>query len=240
MTYRRIATAEGVTLEPQTAAASVVWLHGLGADGNDFVPIVPELRLPPAPGIRYVFPHATVRPVTLNNGYPMRAWYDIKSLDPAGRAEAPGLDESVARISALIDRERAAGVAANRIVVAGFSQGGAVAFHCALAYPERLGGLLALSTYLPRPEHLEPRLSAANRTLPILMCHGTEDPVVVPAMAATAREWLLAHGFSVDWRTYPMPHSVCPAEVADIGRWLAGRLAPSPPADRGTPAPPEG
>jgi phospholipase/carboxylesterase len=226
MTYRHVATAEGVTLEPPTAGASVIWLHGLGADGNDFVPIVPELRQPAQAAIRYVFPHAEVRPVTLNNGYPMRAWYDIKSLDPAGRADALGLEQSVARITALIDRERAAGVPADRIVVAGFSQGGAVAFQTALAYPETLGGLLALSTYLPRPEYLETRLAAANRGLPILMCHGTQDPVVVPSMATLARDWLTLHGYAIDWRTYPMPHSVCPAEIADIGRWLAARLAP--------------
>jgi len=223
--YRAIESDDGVVLEPAVAHSTVIWLHGLGADGRDFVPIVPELRLPDALGVRFIFPHADVRPVTINNGYPMRAWYDITSLSPGGRGDAAGLPESVARVRARIESEQAAGIAPSRIVIAGFSQGGAVAFHAALSHPERLAGVLALSTYLPVPETLEPRLAAANLDVPILMCHGTFDPVVVPAMAEAARTWLAAHQISVDWRTYPMQHQVCPAEIADIAGFLAARLA---------------
>jgi len=225
MRWQTTEAVDGVTLAPASAQASVIWLHGLGADGHDFVPIVPELHLPASPGVRFVFPHASVRPVTINNGHPMRAWYDIKSLGPGTRGDAAGLDESVARIARLIGAEQALGIAANRIVIAGFSQGGAVALHAALSYPERLAGVLALSTYLPVPESLEPRLAAANRDVPILMCHGTYDPVVVPAMGEAARAWLAARDYPVEWRTYPMQHQVTPAEIADIARWLSVRLA---------------
>ncbi len=229
MIHRQRSTEQGVTLEPHHAQASVIWLHGLGADGNDFVPIVPELRLPPTPGIRYLFPHATVRPVTINNAYPMRAWYDIRSLDPNSRGDAPGLEESIARITQLIDQERAAGIPAARIVIAGFSQGGAVALHTALSYPESLGGLLALSTYLPCPELLDTRLTPANQAISILMCHGTQDTVVAPTMALSAREWLNTHRYTVDWRSYDMAHSVCPAEIGDIAIWLSTQLNDSSP-----------
>ncbi len=225
MTYRTQEADDAVTLAPAEARSSVIWLHGLGADGHDFLPIVPELRLPPALGTRFIFPHATVRPVTINNGHAMRAWYDIKSLSPGGRGDAEGLGESVARISSLVDAERAAGIPAQRIVIAGFSQGGAIALHAGLRYAERLGGVLALSTYLPVAETLEGQLAAANADLPILMCHGVVDPVVVLAMGEAARRWLQAHHYPVDWRTYPMQHQVIPAEIADIGRWLALNLA---------------
>ncbi len=225
MKYRTIETDDRVVLEPSTAHSSVIWLHGLGADGRDFVPIVPELRLPDPLGVRFIFPHADVRPVTINNGYPMRAWYDITSLSPGGRGDAAGLPESVARVRALIESEHAAGIPPARVVIAGFSQGGAVALHAGLSYPERLAGILALSTYLPVPETLEPRLAAANSDVPILMCHGTLDPVVVPAMGEAARAWLQSRKIPVDWRAYPMQHQVCPAEIADISRWLAERLA---------------
>lgn len=225
MAYRRLETEAGVTLAPDVARASVIWLHGLGADGNDFVPLVPELRLAPALGVRFVFPHATVRPVTINNGHPMRAWYDIKSLDAKGRADAPGLGESVRAIAALIDAERAAGIDAGRIVVAGFSQGGAIGLHVALSYPHRLAGLLALSTYLPCAEQLDAHLSEQNRDIRILMCHGSRDAVVVPAMAIAGRDWLRERNYPVEWREYPMAHEVCRPEVAEISaslqRWLA-------------------
>lgn len=224
MRWKTIEAVDGVILAPASANASVIWLHGLGADGHDFVPIVPELRLPESLNVRFVFPHATVRPVTINNGHPMRAWYDIKSLGTGARGDAAGLDESVARIARLIAAEQALGVAANRIVIAGFSQGGAVALHAALAHGERLAGVLALSTYLPVPETLEPRLAPANRDLPILMCHGTFDPVVVPPMGEAARAWLEAHQYPVEWRTYPMQHQVVPSEIADLARWLVLRL----------------
>jgi phospholipase/carboxylesterase len=225
MTFRMIEAADGVTLEPARARASVIWLHGLGADGHDFVPIVPELALAADAGVRFVFPHADVRPVTINNGVAMRAWYDITSLSPEGRGGAAGLAESVERISKRIASEREAGITAERIVIAGFSQGGAVALHAALACGERLAGVLALSTYLPVPETLEPRLSPANRDVPILMCHGLYDPVVLPVMGEAARAWLAERHYAVEWHAYPMQHQVSPAEVADIGRWLRKRLA---------------
>ena len=225
MAYRRLENGAGVTLAPEAARASVIWLHGLGADGNDFVPLVPELRLAPALGVRFVFPHAAVRPVTINNGYSMRAWYDIKSLDAKGRADAPGLEESVGMITALVDAERAEGIDSGRIAIAGFSQGGAIALHAALRYPHRLAGLLALSTYLPCANELELQLSEHNRAIPILMCHGTRDPVVVPAMGLAGRDWLTERKYAVDWREYPMAHEVSRPEVDDISaslqRWLA-------------------
>lgn len=225
MAYRRLENGAGVTLAPEAARASVIWLHGLGADGNDFVPLVPELRLAPALGVRFVFPHAAVRPVTINNGHSMRAWYDITSLDAKGRADASGLEESVGIITALVDAERAGGIDSGRIAIAGFSQGGAIALHAALRYPHRLAGLLALSTYLPCANELEHQVSEHNRAIPILMCHGTRDPVVVPAMGLAGRDWLVQRKYAVDWREYPMAHEVSRPEVDDISaslqRWLA-------------------
>lgn len=226
MTHRIVETASAVTLEPSAAAtASVIWLHGLGADGHDFVPLVPELQLPPTSNVRLVFPHAPVRAVTLNNGYQMRAWYDIQSLSPGGRGDSTGMAASVVRVATLVDAERARGVAADRIVIAGFSQGGAVTLHTALTYPERLGGAMALSTYLPLPEDLATRLAPANRALSVLMCHGRHDPVVIPALGAAARDWLQAAGYAVEWHEYPMRHELCAPEVAVIRQWLNTRLA---------------
>jgi phospholipase/carboxylesterase len=225
MSYRTIETDDAVLVTPRVTRASVIWLHGLGADGHDFVPIVPELRLPEALGIRFVFPHATVRPVTLNNGYRMRAWYDIKSLSPGGRGDEAGLAESVTRISGAIAAERSGGIPPERILIAGFSQGGAVALHVALSYPERLAGVIALSAYLPLADELERQLTAANRDLPVLQCHGRQDPVVLYPMGVAARDWLTQHQYSVEWREYSMQHGVCAAEVADIAGWLRARLA---------------
>jgi phospholipase/carboxylesterase len=217
-----------INLEPAVPAiASVVLLHGLGADGWDFVPIVEELGLPDALPVRFVFPHAPLRSVTVNAGYVMRAWYDIKSFTPAGRADAAGLAESVARVNAYLQMETARGIAASRIVLAGFSQGGAVALSAGLRFHERLAGLLALSTYLPFPARLAAEKSAANADVPILMCHGRMDPVVHFAMGTEARDALKAHGYPVDWHEYPMQHEVCAEELAEIGRWLRG-LWPQP------------
>lgn len=214
-----------VTLEPAApAVATVVWLHGLGADGRDFVPIVEELRLPDSVPVRFVFPHAPFRPVTVNAGYVMRAWYDIKSFTPEGRADVAGLAESVARVKGYLRAENERGVPSSRTVLAGFSQGGAVALTAGLRRPERLAGLLALSTYLPFPERLAAERSTANADLPILMCHGRLDPVVHLTMGMEARDVLRAHGYTVDWHDYPMQHEVCAAEVAEIGRWLSGVL----------------
>jgi phospholipase/carboxylesterase len=225
MNYRQQQTEYEVTLEPLVPAmASVVLLHGLGADGWDFVPIVDELRLPDSLPVRFVFPHAPLRSVTVNNGYVMRAWYDIKAFTPEGRADAAGLEESTRRAHDYLRNEIARGVPAARVVLAGFSQGGAVALHAGLRYPERLAGILALSTYLPFPGRLAAERSDANADVPILMCHGRQDPVVSIAMGVEAREVLDSQGYSVEWHEYPMEHEVCAAELAQVSQWLRARL----------------
>jgi len=226
MKYTRHETELEVTLHPAApAVASVVLLHGLGADGWDFVPIVDELRLPDSLPVRFVFPHAPQRPVTVNNGYVMRAWYDIKSFTPEGRADAAGVRESARRIDEYLLKETALGVPASRVVLAGFSQGGAVALHAGLRYRERLAGLLAMSCYLPFPSTLAAEKSAANVDVPILMCHGRMDPIVPIGMGLEARDALSASGYAVEWYEYPMQHEVCPQELAEVARWLRGRLA---------------
>jgi phospholipase/carboxylesterase len=215
-----------VTLEPAVpATATVVLLHGLGADGWDFVPIVGELRLPMP--VRFIFPHAPERPVTVNAGYVMRAWYDIRSFTPEGRADAVGLAESVERVNRYLEMEIERGISTERMVLAGFSQGGAVALSAGLRFRMQLAGLLALSTYLPFPARLAAERSSANASLPILMCHGRMDPVVNIGMGLEARAALEAQGYPVEWREYPMEHEVCAAELEEIGRWLTQRLAGS-------------
>ena len=209
----------------RTADAAVIWLHGLGADGHDFVSLLPELRLPAAMAVRFVFPHAPVRPVTLNNGWPMRAWYDIKSLDANGRDDAEGIQASAHRLSGMIAAHQAQGIAPDRIVLAGFSQGGAVALYAGLRYSAPLAGILALSTYLPLRDRLVSELSPANQQVPILMCHGTADPVVTLQFGLQLRDALQAAGCAVDWRQYPMEHSLCAPEVVAISQWLQQRLA---------------
>ncbi|MCM2310947.1 MAG: alpha/beta hydrolase [Steroidobacteraceae bacterium] len=216
-------TEHEITLEPALpATATVVLLHGLGADGGDFVPIVDELRL--SIPVRFVFPHAPERPVTVNAGYVMRAWYDIRSFTPEGRADDAGLTASVQRINRYLEAEIARGIAPSRIVLAGFSQGGAVALSAGLRFPERLAGVLALSTYLPFPARLATEKSSANAGVPILMCHGQMDPVLNIGMGRAARAVLEEQGYPVEWREYPMQHEVCAAEIADIRRWLSARL----------------
>jgi phospholipase/carboxylesterase len=215
------------SIELETApgpSATVIWLHGLGADGNDFVPIVPELRLPPAPAVRFVFPHAPVRSVTINNGMRMRAWYDIAAADLNNRADISGVRQSQGEIEGLIAREKTRGVPAARIVLAGFSQGGAIALHAGLRHPERLAGILALSTYLVQADKLPAEGAAANRDLPIFMAHGTGDPVVRPEWALASRRALEANGNPIEWHEYPIGHSVCLEEIRAIGAWLAGLL----------------
>ena len=202
-------------------AGSVIWLHGLGADGWDFVPIVRELPLPEELQLRFVFPHAPARPVTINNGYVMRAWYDIAQSDIGRAADERGIRESQAAVEALIAREKARGVAASRIVLAGFSQGGAIALQAGLRHAERLGGIVALSSYLPLAESLDAEGSSANKTAPIFMAHGTEDPVIPIALADDSRRKLQLRGYAVQWLTYPMPHSVCAEEVEALGDFLA-------------------
>jgi phospholipase/carboxylesterase len=205
--------------------AAVIWLHGLGADGNDFVPVVDEMRLPGALSIRFIFPHAPVRPVTLNGGMAMRAWYDIYNANISERADLAGVRASQAQVEALIARERARGIAARRIVIAGFSQGGAIALHTGLRHAERLAGIVALSTYLVQAEALAAEASAANREVPIFMAHGTQDPMVRLDWGEASRRALTVAGYPVEWHTYPMPHSVVWEEIAAISAFLARVLA---------------
>ena len=197
---------------------SVIWLHGLGADGHDFEPIVPELQLPADLPLRFVFPHAPVRPVTINGGMAMRAWYDIVSLDSEGRADAAGVLESTAILEALIAREIERGIEAANIVIAGFSMGGAIAINTALHTDHKLAGLMALSTYLPITGALEG--SSGSREIPVFMAHGTYDPMVLHQWGKASAEGLVATGFEVEWHDYPMQHAVCIEEIRDIRGWL--------------------
>ena len=210
-----------IELETGSApAASVIWLHGLGADGNDFVPIVPELHLPETPAVRFVFPHAPVRRVTINNGYPMRAWYDIAAADLASRADLDGVRQSQSQLEALIAREQQRGIAAARIVVAGFSQGGAIALYTGLRHSEKLAGILALSTYLVDASALLREAAPANHDVPIFMAHGTADPVVRFEWGEASKRTLEANGYRVEWHSYRMEHSVCIEEIEAVGAWL--------------------
>ncbi len=202
-------------------SGSVIWLHGLGADGHDFEPVVPELRLPQTLPLRFVFPHAPVRPVTVNGGMAMRAWYDIVSLDAAGRADEKGIRESSTILDALIERELERGILEERIVIAGFSQGGAIVLHYALQTKRTLAGLMALSTYLALPGAVDAQ-AVHNTALPVFMAHGTLDPMVPYAGGVRSRDRLEALGFTVEWHEYPMAHAVCPQEIADIRPWLLG------------------
>jgi phospholipase/carboxylesterase len=207
-------------------AASVIWMHGLGADGNDFVPIVNELGLSRAPPIRFIFPHAAMRPVTINNGHVMRAWYDVSLGDLEGnsrKADERGVRESQAAIEALIARENQRGIASEDILLAGFSQGGAMALQTGLRHSQPLAGVMALSTYLPLAESFKQEASPANTKTPVFMAHGTLDPVVPYAMGSNSRKLLIAAGYDVEWHEYPMQHSVCLEEIQDVGAWL-GRV----------------
>jgi len=202
-----------------TPRLAVLWLHGLGADGHDFEPIVPELRL--RLPVRFVFPHAPVRAVTINGGMQMRAWYDILGFSAQAKEDAAGIRASAAAVTELVDREIERGMPSERIVLAGFSQGGAIARHTALRSPKPLAGVLALSTYLPLAATLAAERSAANASIPLFMAHGTDDAVLPLEMAETSRRALEALDYAVDWHAYPMEHSVCMDEVRAIGAWLA-------------------
>ncbi len=204
-------------------SASVIWMHGLGADGHDFEPIVPELGLPGTLQVRFIFPNAPVRPVTLNMGMAMRAWYDIIEIG-GGREDGEGLRASQAAIEQLIAAEVARGIPASRIVLAGFSQGGAIAFQTGLRHPQRLAGIMALSTYLPLAGTVEDERSAANCDLPVFMAHGSVDPMISISRAQQSRKMLEALGYPLEWHEYPMPHSVCPQEITDISDWLVRTL----------------
>lgn len=217
-------------IERQTGAhpdAAVIWMHGLGADGNDFVPIVNEMRLPPSLSIRFVFPHAPVRPVTLNQGFRMRAWYDLSAGDVTNRADIAGVLASQAQIEALIAREKTRGIAARRIVLAGFSQGGVIALHTGLRHTERLAGIVALSTYVVVPDKLAAEASSANRDIPIFMAHGTYDQMIRLEWGEASRRALVAAGYDVEWHTYPMQHSVVIEEIDAIKAFFVKVLAPA-------------
>jgi phospholipase/carboxylesterase len=212
---------ETVEVEPGAAAdAAVLLMHGLGADGHDFESLVPELRLPGSPSVRWVFPHAPVRPVTINGGFRMRAWYDIVALDRSAAEDEAGIRESAEAIGALVRRERERGIAAGRIVLAGFSQGGAIALFAALRWPERLAGVVALSTYMPLAATLPAEAHPANAAVPVFMAHGTFDPLLPPALGEASRDLLRSRGHDVEWHAYPMPHSVCAEEVQDLRGFL--------------------
>jgi phospholipase/carboxylesterase len=216
-------------IEIETApnpTASIIILHGLGADGNDFVPVAHELELGAIGAVRFIFPHAPTRPVTINGGYVMRAWYDILALGTQQqREDEAGLRESQGLVETLIANEKARGVPARRIVLAGFSQGCAMTLMTGLRHAERLAGLVGMSGYLPLAAKAEAERHAANRDVPIFLAHGTQDPVIPIDRARASRDVLLALGHAVEWHEYAMPHSVCAEEIEDLNRWLLGVLA---------------
>jgi phospholipase/carboxylesterase len=199
---------------------AVIWLHGLGADGHDFAPIVPQLVSPDERPLRFVFPHAPVRPVTINNGMSMRAWYDILGFDRGAPQDVAGIRASDALVGELIRRENERGIPSNRIVLGGFSQGGAISLFSGVRYPEKLAGLMGLSCYLLLEDLLPAERTRANYQTPIFLAHGTQDPVVDVRRGTEARQLLEAGGYPLEWHTYPMPHAVCPPEVDDMGAWL--------------------
>jgi phospholipase/carboxylesterase len=218
-------------IEMETDAApqfSVIWMHGLGADGSDFEAVVPELGLEDCPGVRFIFPHAPHIPVTCNGGYVMPAWYDITSLDSNSRTvDEAGIIVSRRAIRRLIERENQRGIPCSRIFIAGFSQGGAIAYTTALTHAQPLAGVIALSTYIPSLKLLESEATEANRGAPIFAAHGTEDDVVSPELGIRARDFLTGRGYRVEWHEYAMPHSICIEEIEEIGRWLMNRMAAS-------------
>jgi phospholipase/carboxylesterase len=210
-------------IEVETAAkpsAAVIWLHGLGADGHDFEPIVPEIVRRGERAWRFVFPHAPVRPVTINGGMSMRAWYDLKGLDRRAAEDAAGFRDTDEQIRQLIVRQNDRGIPTSRIVLAGFSQGGAVSLYTAPRLPEKLAGVMALSCYLPRESSFHAERAAANDATPIFMAHGQGDTVLPMDLGVQSRDFLKSQGYSVEWHDYPMPHAVCAAEIADIRQFL--------------------
>ena len=210
-----------VEVNPKTTATAVViWLHGLGDSGNGFAPIVPELKLPDSLAIRFVFPHAPIRPVTINNGMPMRAWYDIKTMDFNHRADSTGVEESSRSVTALIEAEHAKGIAYDRIVLAGFSQGGVIALNIGTRFPHKLAGVLALSTYMSEPEKLREKALEVNKQTEFFCAHGQQDEVVPMFLGHSAYQVLKENGFNVQWKDYLMQHNVCAQELTDISNWL--------------------
>ncbi len=205
-----------------TPDSTVIWLHGLGADGNDFAPIVPELNLPAELAVRFIFPHAPTMPVTVNGGFVMPAWYDIMAMEIDREIDIAGLMQSAQAINAFISRELERGIDSRKIVIAGFSQGGAVAYQAALSHPKQLGGLLAMSTYLATADAIT--YSEINKTLPIKIQHGVHDPVVPEQLGRKSASQLTKQGYTVSYQTYPMEHAVCPEQIRDISEWLQSIL----------------
>ena len=233
---------ETVTVETgPNPTFSIIWMHGLGADGHDFEPLVPELLEDGMPSLRFVFPHAVVRPVSINNGYKMRAWYDIIGIDSRSAEDFAGIKASADAVAALIDAEHERGVASDRIAVAGFSQGGAMALHIATRHAEKFAGVIALSCYLPLARELATARTPANLTTPFFMAHGTQDPVVPFALGDESRKLLQAAGYPVEWHTYPMPHALCEPQVADLRAFLvkihSARILSRPCTGRGSVGP---
>jgi phospholipase/carboxylesterase len=211
------------TIDIETAPgpdAAVIWMHGLGADGHDFEPVVPQIVRRGERAWRFVFPHAPVRPVSINNGMRMRAWYDLLGFDRKAAEDAAGFRATDTEVSALIGREIERGIAPGRVVLAGFSQGGAVTLYTGLRYPQRLAGLMVLSSYLPLRQTLPVERAPANAGVPIFMAHGIEDPVLPMSLGRESRDFLKSLGFDVEWHQYRMPHSVSEAEIADIRQFL--------------------
>jgi phospholipase/carboxylesterase len=216
-----VTTIDAIELETgPNATGAVIWMHGLGADGHDFEPMVPALVQRNERALRFVFPHAPVRPVTVNGGYEMRAWYDIAGLDRQSKEDDAGIRASDALVRTLIERENQRGIVTERIVLAGFSQGGAMALYSGTRYPQQLAGIMGLSCYMLLAPKFDAERSPANHTTPIFLAHGTQDGVVHPLLGDETRQLLEATNYSVEWHTYAMPHSVCPEEVADIAEWL--------------------
>lgn len=215
------------TIEIESASSaqrSIILLHGLGADGSDFVPLVSELHLPISLCVRFIFPHAPHMPVTINNGYEMRAWFDIDNLSPAAKIDEKGIAASVTMLEELVKREESRGIETNNIILAGFSQGAVIALTTGLRYPKPLAGLLVLSSYLPLADKVLQNASSVNRQIPIFIAHGTEDPIVPYALGKASYVTLKQAGYPVSWHSYPMPHSICASEINDISQWMQGIL----------------
>lgn len=203
---------------------ALIWLHGLGADGHDFEPIVPELVDRAWPALRFVFPHAPMRPITINAGMSMRAWYDISGQEIAQRQDETGIRASSVLLDELIEQQVARGVASENVLLAGFSQGGAIVLAGGIRHKQRLGGIIALSTYLPMAEKTDAEISVANRATPLFMAHGKADPTISHALGEMSRDYLKQRGYTVEWHTYSMAHQVCPEEISDLRRWIGARL----------------
>lgn len=215
------------SIQIETAANprhAVIWLHGLGADGHDFEPIVPDLVDRAWPALRFVFPNAPMRPITINGGMSMRAWYDISGQEIAQRQDEVGIRAAIGLLDELIEREVARGVVSENILLAGFSQGGAIVLSGGIRHPHKLAGIIALSTYLPMAEKTDAEASAANRITPLFMAHGKLDPTISHALGEMSRDYLKQRGYAIDWHTYPMAHQVCAEEIADLKHWIGERL----------------